>query len=326
MTGARCLIGALLLGAILVLLLGVGAPKPASAQSSPFGIARPDSTATAPGNGVFGWIAGQQSKFYRALSSAIRRTREDGSAVWLLVGLSFAYGVFHAAGPGHGKAVISSYIVSTGETLRRGLMLSTAAALLQAMTAIALVLTLTLALRATSTQMAAVSFQIEAASYLVMAMLGAWLVYRKAGAFLGIGNAARMAAGSAHPDDCGCIVPGADAVARIHDWRGAAGAVFAVGVRPCTGALVVLVFAIAQGLLWAGVLATFAMAAGTAITVGAIAALAVLAKAAALRLADHLPGSGSRVIAGIEVLAAGLVLALALLLLGGLYAGGSTGG
>ena len=50
--------------------------------------------------------------FYRALSGLIRAAKTDGSAYWSLIGISFIYGVFHAAGPGHGKAVISSYMVA----------------------------------------------------------------------------------------------------------------------------------------------------------------------------------------------------------------------
>ena len=59
--------------------------------------------------------------------------RTDGSKMWLLVGLSFAYGIFHAAGPGHGKAVISSYMLANEVALRRGILLSFVSAFLQAL-------------------------------------------------------------------------------------------------------------------------------------------------------------------------------------------------
>ena len=82
--------------------------------------------------GIIGWILAKQSEFYRAMSSTIRAAKNDGSAVWTLLGISFAYGIFHAAGPGHGKAVISSYLVANEETARRGIVLSFASALAQA--------------------------------------------------------------------------------------------------------------------------------------------------------------------------------------------------
>jgi ABC-type nickel/cobalt efflux system permease component RcnA len=83
-----------------------------------------------------------------------------------------------------------------------------------------------------------------------------------------------------------------------------------VGIRPCSGAILVLVFALAQGLFWAGVAATFVMGLGTAITVAAIAILAVSAKGVARRLAAGRKGGGALVMRGVEFAAAGLVLLL----------------
>ena len=73
------------------------------------------------------------------ISATIRAAKSDGSAVWTLLAISFAYGIFHAAGPGHGKAVISSYLVANGETARRGIVLSFASALMQSLVAVAIV-------------------------------------------------------------------------------------------------------------------------------------------------------------------------------------------
>ena len=85
-------------------------------------------------------------------------------------------------------------------------------------------------------------------------------------------------------------------------------AVFTVGIRPCSGAILVLVFALAQGLFWAGIAATFVMGLGTAITVAAIAVIAVSAKGLAQRMTAGRDGSGALVMRGIEFGAAGLVL------------------
>jgi nickel/cobalt exporter len=84
--------------------------------------------------------------------------------------------------------------------------------------------------------------------------------------------------------------------------------VFAVGLRPCSGAILVLVFALAQGLFWAGIAATFVMGLGTAITVATIAVIAVSAKGLARRIAGGGEGSGALVMRGIEFSAAGLLL------------------
>ncbi|MGP8283042.1 MAG: nickel transporter, partial [Desulfomonilaceae bacterium] len=102
---------------ILVLALAADAlANAASAQAGPFGALRP-----APITGIAGWILAKQALFYRALSGLIRASKTDGSAYWGLMGISFIYGIFHAAGPGHGKAVIASYLLANEETWRRGI-------------------------------------------------------------------------------------------------------------------------------------------------------------------------------------------------------------
>jgi nickel/cobalt transporter (NicO) family protein len=85
-------------------------------------------------------------------------------------------------------------------------------------------------------------------------------------------------------------MPSPEAVRDNWSLKRALALSFAVGIRPCTGAILVLIFAIGQGLLWAGVVATFAMAIGTAITVSILAALAVTSRDTAEKLAG---GSGS---------------------------------
>jgi nickel/cobalt transporter (NicO) family protein len=92
-------------------LLLAGVLDDALAQGSPFGAPRPQASAP-PMGGMLGWIFAKQAEFYRQFSGLIRAAKADGSAAWSLFGLSFLYGVFHAAGPGHGKAVISSYLVA----------------------------------------------------------------------------------------------------------------------------------------------------------------------------------------------------------------------
>jgi nickel/cobalt exporter len=103
-------------------------------------------------------------------------------------------------------------------------------------------------------------------------------------------------------------------------WHRGLSAIVAVGLRPCSGAIIVLVFALAQGLFLAGIASTFVMGLGTAITVAAIATLAVAAKAAAKRFAVTRAGYGSLVLRGVEVSAALLVMAFGVLLLTGYMA------
>jgi nickel/cobalt exporter len=103
-------------------------------------------------------------------------------------------------------------------------------------------------------------------------------------------------------------------------WKRGLTAIFAVGLRPCSGAILVLVFTLAQGLFWAGVVATFVMGLGTAIMVAAIAVLSVVATKWAERVASTRGSYGMLFMRGIEVAAAVLIAAFGTLLLLGYMA------
>jgi nickel/cobalt exporter len=334
---------------------------PAFAQN-PFGAG--PRAAPPPPDGIVGWILAKQSEFYRGLSAQIRAAKTDGSAVWTLFALSFAYGVFHAAGPGHGKAVISSYVVANGETWRRGVALSFASAILQALVAVAIVGVAAVLLGATRRAMDGTVYWIEVFSYGLIALLGLRLLWVKGRAFIAAWHkyrGAQQAPAAAHDhhahdhkhdhahhdhgqphahdhhhgeacqhhhhdhDDHASAwghahAPEPQELAGPGGWKRGLSAIVAVGLRPCSGAILVLVFALAQGLFWAGVAATFIMGIGTAITVAAIAALAVGARGLAQRFADARPGPGMLVLRGIEVAAALLVLCFGIALLTGYIA------
>ena len=317
---------------------------------NPFGGPRPPAEPQV--GGIIGWMLAKQSEFYREMSATIRAAKSDGSAVWTLLGISFAYGIFHAAGPGHGKAVISSYLVANEETARRGIVLSFASALLQALVAVAIVAVFAWLLSSTAKTMCSAEKAIEIASYGLIAAFGARLVWTKGGGFmraLQAKPAPAMAApriimitattmimttiititamtihhdhGHVHDEHCGhSHGPTPDQLAGPGGWRRGLGTIFAVGMRPCSGAILVLVFSLAQGLFWAGIAATFVMGLGTAITVATIAVIAVSAKGLARQLSAGREGSGTLIMRGIEFGAAGLVLLFGLGLLFGYLA------
>src|SRR5690606_5358900 len=114
-----------------------------------------------PPDGLTGWIMAKQAQYYRSLAGAVRAIRTDPFAAWLLFGISFGYGVFHAAGPGHGKAVISSYLIANDEAWRRGIVLSFASAMLQALVAVTLVGVAAVLLNATMCAMKQITDWIE---------------------------------------------------------------------------------------------------------------------------------------------------------------------
>ena len=335
--------------AVLVLAALAGAAHAAS----PFGIATPDSSG-GPGFGgplgpLFVRIAYYQSIFYRGLTHALTDIKANGWAVWLLWALSFAYGVFHAAGPGHGKAVISAYMVSSGETVKRGIALSFMAAFVQALSAVLIVGIAAVIFHVTAVTMTRATDWFEILSYALVAVVGAWLLWSKT---FGGGHHHHH---HHHVDVSG---EGDDHSHHDHDGHnhhnhhdhdhhhhhadggaGVAGpagsflemlsrawsAILAVGVRPCSGAIIVLVFALSQGLFIAGVAATFVMALGTGLTVASIAVVAVSARGVAVRLAGIDSPTTGRIVRLAEILAAAAVLLLGLVMLGGSLAHGLPG-
>ena len=340
------------------LLLVAGAIDVVLAQANPFGGPRPPAAPAVPnmGGGLFGWVLAKQAAFYHELSGLIRAAKTDGSAVNGLLAVSFIYGIFHAAGPGHGKAVISSYLIANQETWRRGVVLSFASAMVQAFVAIAFVGVAAALLGATRATLCRADWVIEVASYSLIIAVGARLLWVKGRGFLATLRTLRH---EPIPAPVGAAVTGrhdhdhhghdhhhdhdhvhhGHAHAHHHDeacdhdhgpdpaslagpggWRRGLSAIFAVGLRPCSGAILVLVFALAQGLFWAGAAATFVMGIGTAITVAVIATLAVGARGVAAKIAASRTGYGTLLMRGIEVGAAGLIIAFGLLLLAGYLA------
>ena len=317
MTSRRKLMLVCALAAACALLGGIDA----YAQSkNPFNVGVTEGGGQA--SGFVGWMLAKQVEFERGLSGAVRAVRVDPSALWYLSGLSFLYGVFHAAGPGHGKAVVASYMLANEQALKRGLAISFVAAILQGLVAIAIVGGLDLVLHATAQKMRDAAAFVEMASFAGIAVLGAWLVWRKGNAFIREWQGAPVAAVAAGGSRFVCEPVDADA-AHVHDetcghfhmpdpktlgagfsWREAMMTTVAAGSRPCSGAIIVLVFALAQGLLYAGVLATFAMSLGTAITTGALAAMAVFAKSVALKVTGAGSPRGVLLARGFELLAA----------------------
>nr|MCE1238169.1 nickel/cobalt transporter [Hyphomicrobiales bacterium] len=337
------------LAALLGLALGVallGLAAPVFAQAGPFGVGNPELGTSAPQGTIFAWIIHQQSVFYLALKSGLRAMKADPHAgLWMVV-LSFLYGVFHAAGPGHGKAVITSYVLANDETLKRGMILAFISALVQGVVAIALVGAAILVFNLTALQMTDATTALERASAAAIFALGLWLTWTKIVEPILRARRAALAvpAPASEADVVDCAIGGDPAavapacpcgVSHIpdpklikgpFDWKKALGAIAAVGIRPCTGALIVLVFAFAQRMPFAGMASVVAMALGTGTTVAALASLAVSARALALRIAGDEGPWPMRILRTAEVTGALLVLTAGTLLGGAAIWGGPIGG
>jgi ABC-type nickel/cobalt efflux system permease component RcnA len=288
-----------------------GAMAPSAPGTPPSAFAPPTAAplqASGPIGAVFSWVVDTQQSMQRQLAAGVKSLKTDNAiaGAMTLAALSFIYGVVHAVGPGHGKTIISSYVVANEETVRRGVIISFIAAGLQALTAVVLVGVLAFALNATGLQINAWSNQLETVSYALIALVGLWLLTTQLIRLFQNWREARPQAASrpigaehdhhhdhdhdhhhdhdhAEGEACSHVVD-ARALTGPMSWRKILAVVFSVGIRPCTGAILVLVFALTQGLFWAGIAATFAMAFGTAITVAVLATLALGSRELALKL------------------------------------------
>ncbi|EYR80563.1 nickel/cobalt transporter [Shinella sp. 838] len=322
--------------ALLTLTVAIATAAGLAHAQSPLGIgsAEPGFNTTGTFGSLFGWINAQQQGFYRAMTGALKEMRGNPWAASTLVGLSFAYGVFHAAGPGHGKAVISSYMLANEVELKRGVALSFLSSILQGIVAILLVGAAYLFLRGTTVSMTDATRALEIGSYALIALFGAWLLFRKLRPAERRASALGAQAVEVHDHDhrdhahhhhhageicstCGHAHAPDPSLLKGERFalREAWSAIVAVGLRPCSGALIVLSFSLLNGLYLGGLLAVFAMSIGTAITVSTLATLAVTAKGAAVRFAGN-GSAAARVGSAIEIGGAALVMVLGLLLLG----------
>ena len=254
------------------------------------------------------WILSQQATFHRELVSLVRSISKEGSPVllWGLMTTSFFYGVFHAAGPGHGKAVISAYMLASKAPIRRGVSLAFLCAGVQALMAIAVILVLS-QIFSLAGKVMQISRFFEIASFAAVGLIGVWILVRLLRGQSGCGHDHSQDHLHAHSSDHhdhdhehdhhdhgdhgdhghghSCCAHHEQEVktARRSIWA----MVAAVGIRPCTGAVLVLLFSLSTGIFLWGIVATFAMALGTAITVAVLAAFSVLVRDTGLALSSE---------------------------------------
>ncbi|MBX3504589.1 MAG: nickel/cobalt transporter [Parvibaculum sp.] len=305
--------------------------SPALAQS-PFAVPGTEA-APSPEPGLFAdfmrYIISMQQEYYRAMAGALRAVnlQQSAAAVWGLVSISFLYGVFHAAGPGHGKIVVTSYLLADERDVRRGILLAFLSAFAQAVTAILVVGILAVLIGLSSRTTADTVPYIERASFALIAGVGIWLIWQAVTRARGQSHAHHHDHTHDHDhghDHCGhdhgdghahAHMPTPAEIRAARDWKAMAAMILSVGLRPCSGAILVLLFALTQGAFAVGALSAVVMSVGTAITVSALAILTVFSKNMALRLAGTVDSPrtrrielGLRLAGGLTLLALGLML------------------
>ncbi|MBY4891731.1 hypothetical protein KUL25_03005 [Rhodobacteraceae bacterium N5(2021)] len=244
---------------------------------------------------VTAWALDGQREAQGAMASALRRLRAgDGAAVASLMAVCFGYGLFHAAGPGHGKLLIGGYGAARQVGALRLSLVALASSVAQGATAVALVgagVWLIGWSRERMTDMADAVF--APLSFAAIALVGLWLVWRGARGLWRLQGSVRHGIGGVHDHahegggaacgHCGhSHGPSPEEISRAGGPREVAALIAAVAIRPCTGALFVLILTAQMGVFWAGVMGTFAMALGTASVTVVVAIAAVGLRRSAL--------------------------------------------
>jgi ABC-type nickel/cobalt efflux system permease component RcnA len=303
------------------------------------------SAPTSPVERASAWVLQTQRDLHRRLTLALHTLDAAPTArtAGILILASFLYGVFHAAGPGHGKAVISAYLITHPQTLRRGIGLSFAASMMQGVTAIGTVLILTGLLGWLARDALGQVRGLELASFFLVALLGLWLVLRGLRSAWRIWRTSRhpavatleadphppgepgriqtlfrrieenprpaglLGSGHAHTPECGCGTPHHVDPNQRGPWLAT---VLAVGIRPCSGAVLVMAVSLLLGIWMAGVAAVLVMSLGTALTVSVLAILAVKARDWAVRVLQPTPLSRLRYAGAVAGILGGTIIAL----------------
>jgi nickel/cobalt exporter len=261
------------------------------------------------------WAALQQREAQTALAAGLRAVRAGEPGAWItLMGVCASYGFFHAAGPGHGKLLIGGYGAAARVTALRLSALAVISSLAQALTAIMLVGAGALVLGWSRARMTDTAEQVLApASYGAIAMVGLWLAWRGLRRVRSVRAAAPVAEdGTCH--SCGhAHGPSVDQVAGLTSWRDAVVIVVSVAMRPCTGAVFLLILCFGLGIPLAGIVGAMVMGLGTASVTVLVAILAVGTRRSALA---GWSGSGAvRAIALIEIVAGAVIAVIATTLL-----------
>ena len=276
---------------------------------------------------VQAWVLEQQRQVQNALAGAVRAIKGgQPGAIFGLLSVCFAYGFLHAAGPGHGKLVIGGYGMARRVPFGRLAGVALASSLAQAAVAVGLVYAVVALLGLGRSQAEGLAEEVMAPLGTLMVVgVGLWLVWRGVAGLRGQSSGSHHHHHHAHEDHhdhaphshgavcdtCGhAHGPTVDEVQHLTGWRDTLALVAGIAMRPCSGALFLLILTWQLGIASAGIIGTFAMGLGTAMVTIGVAAMAVWAREGALA---SLPGQGAaRFLPWFEIIA-GLVVAVAAL-------------
>ena len=236
------------------------------------------------------------------------RARETSAPLLIGVGLAFLYGVVHALGPGHGKLVVVSYFLSRDARIGRGLLMGLQIAIFHVLSAMVVVALADLLLRQALGGPPAEVAGVRLASYGLIAAIGLVMTAEAVRrSYLRRQGVKTSQACCGHGPASDVHDPGPHASGeRVRQCALSLG----VGLVPCTGSVLILLYAMANDILFAGMLLVAAIAAGMAITMGALGILSVVARRAVARRVEASADGQSRLAVAMDYAGALAITAL----------------
>jgi ABC-type nickel/cobalt efflux system permease component RcnA len=235
-----------------------------------------------------------QREVNQQMSTLLKAVAADpAKAGGSLLIFSFLYGVLHALGPGHGKIVITTWLATHPSKLKSSIGLTLASSLLQGMVAIVLVVVVLTLLKLPARQLHLSSFWLEKGSYALVGVLGlllSWRALKKLRMLMRKPTFKTFTPHHVHNAQCGCghqHLPTQAQLQSGEDWRARLMIILSMGMRPCSGAIMVLLFSKVIGVFSWGVISALAMAAGTSLTITSLALLVHSFRQLAVKLSGN---------------------------------------
>lgn len=235
-----------------------------------------------------------QREVNQQMSTLLKAVAENPTqAGGSLLIFSFVYGVLHALGPGHGKVVITTWLATHPSKLKSSISLTLASSLLQGLVAIGLVVIVLSVLQLPARQLHQSGFWLEKASYALVGVLGVMLCWRALKTLRSLLKRPKFTAFTPHHEhheNCGCShqhLPSQEQLQSGDDWRARLMIILSMGMRPCSGALMVLLFSKVIGVFYWGMASALAMAAGTSLTITSLALFVHSFRRIAIRLSGN---------------------------------------
>jgi ABC-type nickel/cobalt efflux system permease component RcnA len=210
------------------------------------------------------WCLSTQITLHRYLVMYLLQLNNHqlSGGLWLLVG-AFFYGVLHAIGPGHGKFIVATWLGTNHESPLASRLIPFVGSLLQGVSAIAFVFILAVGFNLAAGDLSESRWYVEKISALLIAGFGGYVIYQAARNL----SVSRVPRHAGHTADCGCGHHHGVGAASAADWKTRAGVILSIGARPCSGAIMILLFSNALGMVSWGMAAVMTMSLGTGLSI-----------------------------------------------------------